>query len=66
MPHYPDEIEYSDKYMDDAYEYRHVILSKQIYKQIPRNRLLSENVYKNIISGMEVIWSSTITRMGSL
>ncbi|KAI9549988.1 hypothetical protein GHT06_007516 [Daphnia sinensis] len=23
MPHYPDEIEYSDKYQDDSYEYRH-------------------------------------------
>jgi len=27
MPHYPGEIEYSDKYNDDSYEYRHVILT---------------------------------------
>lgn len=32
MPHFPDEIEYSDKYADDIYEYRHVLLTKQIYK----------------------------------
>lgn len=44
MPHYPDEIEYSDKYMDDFYEYRHVLLPKEVYKKIPRGRLLVENV----------------------
>jgi hypothetical protein len=44
MPHYPDEIEYSDKYMDDYYEYRHVILPKDVYKRLPRARLLSETV----------------------
>lgn len=44
MPHYPDEIEYSDKYMDDYYEYRHVLLPKDIYKKMPRNRLLLESV----------------------
>ena len=26
MPHFPDEIEYSEKYQDDNYEYRHVLL----------------------------------------
>jgi hypothetical protein len=44
MPHYPDEIEYSDKYLDDYYEYRHVLLPKDVYKKIPRGKLLSENV----------------------
>jgi hypothetical protein len=44
MPHYPDEIEYSDKYVDDFYEYRHVILPKDVYKRIPRGRLLAEQV----------------------
>lgn len=44
MPHYPDEIEYSDKYMDDFYEYRHVLLPKETYKKMPRGRLLSESV----------------------
>lgn len=41
MPHYPDEIEYSDKYMDDYYEYRHVILPRDVYKKGPRGRLLT-------------------------
>lgn len=45
MPHYPDEIEYSDKYMDDYYEYRHVILPRDVYKKSPRARLLTENVH---------------------
>ena len=44
MPHYPDEIEYSDKYLDDHYEYRHVLLPKDVYKKIPRGRLLNESV----------------------
>ena len=34
MPHYPDEIEYSDKYADDVYEYRHVILPKRVAKEM--------------------------------
>lgn len=49
MPHYPDEIEYSDKYMDDYYEYRHVILPKEVYKKLPRSRLLVENVHSIFI-----------------
>ena len=32
MPHYPDKIEYSEKYHDDLYEYRHVLFPKAIYK----------------------------------
>lgn len=63
MPHYPDEIEYSDKYMDDIYEYRHVILPKRIAKEMFRlfhlpdakssskigdPRLLSENEWRSI------------------
>ena len=31
MPHYPREIEYSDKYEDDTYEYRHVLLPKTVF-----------------------------------
>jgi len=42
MPHYPEEIEYSDKYFDDFYEYRHVILPKVIYKKMIRGSLLNE------------------------
>ncbi|KAK0463720.1 cyclin-dependent kinase regulatory subunit [Desarmillaria tabescens] len=52
-------IHYSDKYSDDIYEYRHVILPKQLFKMkiIPENywnadqsalRLLSEKEWRNI------------------
>lgn len=66
MPHYPDEIEYSDKYMDDHYEYRHVILPKKVYKALPRGRLLTEHVIIHYKLGMEIDGSTTIPRMGSL
>ena len=64
MPHYPDEIEYSDKYMDEVYEYRHVILPKRVAKEMFKlfhlpdlsrpgskagePRLLSENEWRSI------------------
>ena len=40
MPHYPEEIEYSDKYSDDYYEYRHVMLPKHIFKKINKGIIL--------------------------
>ena len=46
MPHFPDEIEYSEKYQDDTYEYRHVLLPKHIFKQAPHNRLLLEHEWR--------------------
>ena len=48
MPHFPDEIEYSDKYHDDQYEYRHVLLPKDIYKKMPKGRLLSEFEWRGL------------------
>ncbi len=48
MPHFPDEIEYSDKYYDEHYEYRHVLLPKPIYKKIPKGRLLSEMEWRSL------------------
>jgi cyclin-dependent kinase regulatory subunit CKS1 len=49
MPHYPDEIEYSDKYQDEYYEYRHVMLPKEIAKKMPKGKLLSESVRNTFI-----------------
>mmetsp|Transcript_15621 Transcript_15621/g.28415 ORF Transcript_15621/g.28415 Transcript_15621/m.28415 type:complete len:91 (+) Transcript_15621:4414-4686(+) len=46
MPHFPSEIEYSEKYEDEIHEYRHVHLPRQIYKRMPRNRLLSESEWR--------------------
>ncbi|GAB2234787.1 hypothetical protein Droror1_Dr00004052 [Drosera rotundifolia] len=36
------QIQYSDKYFDDTYEYRHVVLPPEVAKLLPKNRLLSE------------------------
>lgn len=48
MPHFPDEIEYSEKYEDDLFEYRHVLLPKHIYKKAPRGRLLTEHEWRSL------------------
>ena len=47
MPHYPQEIEYSEKYDDDNYEYRHVALPKEVSKRLPK-RLLAEDEWRNL------------------
>lgn len=31
-------IEYSEKYMDDKHEYRHVILPKELARSLPKQR----------------------------
>ena len=36
MPHYPDEIEYSDKYYDDLYEYSMLSYQKVYINQCPK------------------------------
>mmetsp|Transcript_77836 Transcript_77836/g.225904 ORF Transcript_77836/g.225904 Transcript_77836/m.225904 type:complete len:94 (+) Transcript_77836:60-341(+) len=52
MPHYPDEIEYSDKYADSTYEYRHVILPKAIAKEMYRiaaaKRCLADHEWRSL------------------
>ena len=48
MPHYPREIEYSEKYFDEYYEYRHVLLPKETFKKIPAKRLLTESEWRSI------------------
>ena len=51
-------IHYSERYSDDEYEYRHVILPKPLFKMIPKTffntdksgtlRLLSEQEWRGI------------------
>mmetsp|Transcript_62891 Transcript_62891/g.175821 ORF Transcript_62891/g.175821 Transcript_62891/m.175821 type:complete len:99 (+) Transcript_62891:71-367(+) len=52
MPHYPEEIEYSEKYSDDKYEYRHVILPKAIAKDMHKmtkcQRVLAEKEWRDL------------------
>ncbi|KAK8566343.1 hypothetical protein V6N13_002055 [Hibiscus sabdariffa] len=42
------QIQYSEKYFDDTYEYRHVVLPSEVAKLLPKNRLLSENEWRAI------------------
>ncbi|KAJ2934933.1 hypothetical protein H1R20_g2150, partial [Candolleomyces eurysporus] len=58
LEEYIEKIHYSDRYSDDFYEYRHVILPKQLLKMIPKDyfspeeagvlRLLSEQEWRGI------------------
>ena len=48
MTRFPNEPEYSDKYQDECYEFRHIILTKWQYKiirDIPG--LISEDIWRN-------------------
>lgn len=40
------QIQYSEKYFDDTYEYRHVVLPQEIAQLLPKGRLLSENEWR--------------------
>jgi len=46
MPLFPSELEYSEKYNDETYEYRHVLLTEAAYNNIPKNRLLTEDEWR--------------------
>jgi cyclin-dependent kinase regulatory subunit CKS1 len=46
MVHYPKEIEHSEKYEDAIYEYKHVIVTKEIYTLMPKDKLLSETEWR--------------------
>lgn len=39
---------YSNKYEDDEFEYRHVHVTKDIAKLIPKNRLMSETEWRSL------------------
>jgi len=43
-----DQIQYSDKYDDDKYEYRHVILPPDLAKLVPRTHLMTESEWRNM------------------
>merc|ERR1712241_284380 len=42
------QIYYSDKYYDEHYEYRHVMLPKDIAKMVPKTHLMSESEWRAI------------------
>lgn len=41
-------IQYSEKYYDNTFEYRHVVLPQEIAQHLPKNRLLSENEWRGL------------------
>merc|ERR1711934_899172 len=41
-------ISYSEKYQDETYEYRHVILPRDIAKMVPKGRLLTETEWRGL------------------
>ncbi|PSN36510.1 putative cyclin-dependent kinases regulatory subunit [Blattella germanica] len=43
-----DQIQYSEKYYDDKYEYRHVILPPDITKNVPKTHLMTETEWRNL------------------
>ncbi|GFG33736.1 hypothetical protein Cfor_05479 [Coptotermes formosanus] len=43
-----DQIQYSEKYYDDKYEYRHVILPPDIAKHVPKSHLMTETEWRNL------------------
>ncbi|XDV22338.1 hypothetical protein PO909_027246, partial [Leuciscus waleckii] len=42
------QIYYSDKYSDEEYEYRHVMLPKQLSKLVPSSHLMSEEEWRGL------------------
>ena len=47
---FPDEIEYSDKYQDEVYEYRHVFLTLLMFQKLPKEgtKLLTEKEWRTL------------------
>lgn len=41
-------IQYSERYYDDVYEYRHVVLPPEIAKRVPKGRLMSEAEWRGL------------------
>ena len=42
------DIYYSDKYTDDKFEYRHVMLPKDLAKLVPKTHLMTEAEWRNL------------------
>jgi len=42
------DIYYSSKYTDDEYEYRHVVLPKEMVKSVPKHKLMTEFEWRSI------------------
>ncbi|KAH8294862.1 hypothetical protein KR018_003767 [Drosophila ironensis] len=43
-----DQIQYSEKYFDEKFEYRHVILPTDLAKHVPKAHLMTETEWRNL------------------
>ena len=44
--HFPKKLNYSEKFFDENYEYRQVTLTEDLFKLMPKGRLLLENEWR--------------------
>jgi cyclin-dependent kinase regulatory subunit CKS1 len=51
-----EQIDYSEKYSDGKYEYRHVILPKEMLELMPRGRLLTEEEWRGLHIRQSLGW----------
>ncbi|CBK20688.2 uncharacterized protein [Blastocystis hominis] len=58
---YASQIDYSDKYYDETYEYRHVTLPKELSKQFPAGKLLTEQEWRSLGIRMSLGWEHYAT-----
>ncbi|KAM4634482.1 cyclin-dependent kinases regulatory subunit 2 [Polymixia lowei] len=42
------QIYYSERYSDEYYEYRHVVLPREMAKLVPKSHLMSENEWRRL------------------
>lgn len=58
MPRFPDTIFYSEKYEDNVYEYRHVLLTEPVFKAYIRleGKLLEEREWRALGIQMKPGW----------
>ena len=42
------QISYSPKYFDTEYEYRHVILPQETSRRVPKDRLMTEDEWREL------------------
>jgi len=52
-------IYYSDKYFDEKFEYRHVMLPKELAKLVPKTHLMSEAEWRNLGVQQSQGWFTT-------
>ena len=48
MPIPVKDLQYSDKYFDDEYEYRHVIIPRKYITSVPKDHLMTENEWRKL------------------